>query len=324
MQKYRDLERANGRIHRTGAICAIAGIIVLLIAAGCVDQQNSRVTTDNETTPLTVAVTILPQKQFVERIAGEHARVIVLVPPGASPHTHEPTAKQLEDISRASIYIKVGSGIDFERAWMDKLAGVNPRMTLVDSSEGIQLIAGGHDHEETAAPGDHSDEPDVGGGTDPHIWLSPKNARIMVENTCQGLARVDPDHMTEYRSNADTYQKELDALDTEISGEIASRQVHTFMVYHPAWSYFARDYGLVQIPIEIDGKEPSPAGIENLILKAKKENITVIFASPESSTKSATVIAEEIGGTLVLVSGLEEDYLGNIRKVTQAFTRGGQ
>ena len=324
MQKFRDREGANGGIHGIGSLCAMAGIMVLLIAAGCLDQQSSRVTTDNGTEPLTVAVTILPQKQFVERIGGEHVRVIVLVPPGASPHTHEPTAKQLEDISRASIYIKVGSGIDFERAWMDKLEGVNPRMTLVDSSKGIGLIAGSHDHGEIAAPGDISDDPETVDGTDPHIWLSPKNARIMVENTYLGLARADPIHAGEYRSNADAYQKELDALDTEISRDIASRQVHTFMVYHPAWSYFARDYGLVQIPIENEGKDPSPAGIENLILKAKKENITVIFASPESSTKSATVIAEEIGGTLVLVSGLEEDYLGNLRKVAQAFTRGGQ
>lgn len=323
MQKYQDWEKAGGRIQAIGSLCAIAGIMVLLVAAGCVDRESRVITPDNETAPLTVAVTILPQKQFVERIGGEHVRVIVLVPPGASPHSHEPTAKQLEDISRASVYIKVGSGIDFERAWMDKLIGVNPRMTIVDSSEGIQLIVGGHDHEETAIPGDHSDEPETEGATDPHIWLSPKNARIMVENTCQGLARADPGHGAEYRSNADAYQKELDALDTEISADIASRQVHTFMVYHPAWSYFARDYGLIQIPIETDGKEPSPAGIENLILKAKEENITVIFASPESSTKSATVIAEEIGGTLVLVSGLEEDYLGNLRMVAQAFTKGG-
>lgn len=324
MQKYQDREKAGGQIKAIGSLCAIAGIMVLLFAAGCVDRESGVIASDNETEPLTVAVTILPQKQFVERITGEHARVIVLVPPGASPHTHEPTAKQLEDISRASVYLKVGSGIDFERAWMNKLAGVNPRMTIVDSSEGIVLIAGGHDHEETATSKDHSDEPETGDGTDPHIWLSPKNARIMVENTCRGLASADPNHADEYRRNADAYQKELDALDTEISADIASREVHTFMVYHPAWSYFARDYGLVQIPIETDGKEPSPAGIENLILKAKNENITVIFASPESSTKSATVIAGEIGGTLVLVSGLEEDYLGNLKKVAQAFTKGGE
>jgi zinc transport system substrate-binding protein len=190
---------------------------------------------------------------------------------------------------------------------MDKLSGVNPRMTVVDSSTGIQLI---------------SSQPGEEGGADPHIWLSPKNAKIMVENTYQGLAHADPLHKAEYRANTDSYLKDLDTLDADISHEISQKQIHTIMVYHPAWSYFARDYGLLQIPIETDGKDPTPKGIENLIRQAKEGNITVVFASPEYSTKSADVIAKEIGGSVALVSPLEEDYLGNIRNVSSAFTRG--
>jgi len=302
----------------------IAGIVILLLMAGCVQPQDTMTTAENGTT-LTVAVTILPQKQFVERVAGDYARVIVLVPPGADPHTHEPTPKQLEDISQASVYVKVGSGIEFERAWMDKLIGVNPRMTVVDSSTGVQLITGVPDHEEEDAATDiHANESVVESSADPHIWLSPKNARIMVENTCQGLIRADPLHAKEYRANADAYLKELDALDADITREISQTQIHSIMVYHPAWSYFARDYGIIQIPIEADGKDPSPAGIENLVKQAKAGNITVIFASPEYSTKSAEVIANEIGGSVALVSPLEEDYLANIRNVSSAFVRGGQ
>jgi zinc transport system substrate-binding protein len=297
--------------------------IVLLMAAGCVQQPGADVPADNGTAPFTIAVTILPQKQFVEHIAGEHARIIVLVPPGASPHTHEPTPKQLEDISQASVYVKVGSGIEFERAWMDKLSRINPRMTVVDSSTGIQLISGYHDDdEEDAATGAQSHGSEEATGTDPHIWLSPKNAKIMVENTYQGIARADPVHMSEYRANTDAYLKELDELDADISREISQRQIHTIMVYHPAWSYFARDYSLLQIPIETDGKDPSPQGIENLIRQAKEGNITVVFASPEYSTKSAEVIAKEIGGSVVLLDPLKEDYLGNLRNVATAFTRG--
>lgn len=288
-------------------LCMVAGVMILLVAAGCVQQPGAVVPADNGTAPLTVAVTILPQKQFVERIAGEHVRVIVLVPPGADPHTHEPTPKQLEEISQASVYVKVGSGIEFERAWLDKLIGVNPRMTVVDSSTGIQLISG---------------QPDEGSGADPHIWLSPKNAKVMVENTYQGLARADPLHKAEYRANTDSYLKGLDTLDAGISHEISQKQIHTIMVYHPAWSYFARDYGLLQIPIETDGKDPTPKGLENLVRQAKEGNITVVFASPEYSTKSAGVIAKEIGGSVALVSPLEEDYLGNIRNVSSAFTHG--
>ena len=205
------------------------------------------------------------------------------------------------------MYVKVGSGIEFERAWMDKLSGVNPRMAVVDSSRGIQLISG---------------QPGEDGGADPHIWLSPKNAKIMAENTYQGLARADPLHKAEYRANTDSYLRDLDTLDADISHEISHKQIHTIMVYHPAWSYFARDYGLLQIPIETDGKDPTPKGLENLVRQAKEGNITVVFASPEYSTKSADVIAKEIGGSVALVSPLEEDYLGNIRKVSSAFTRG--
>lgn len=308
LPEYEDNNRTREHNPIVMLLCAVAGVMILLMAAGCVQQQGAGIPTDNGTTPLTVAVTILPQKQFVERIAGEHASIIVLVPPGADPHTHEPTPRQLEEISKASVYVKVGSGIEFERAWMDKLSGVNPGMTVVDSSTGIQFISG--------QPGEES-------GADPHIWLSPKNAKIMVENTYKGLAQADPVHKAEYRANTDTYLKELDALDAEITREISQKQIRTFMVYHPAWSYFARDYGLVQIPIETEGKDPSPTGIASLIRQAKEGNITVIFASPEYSTKSADVIAKEIGGSVALVSPLEQDYLGNIRKVSQAFILGG-
>ena len=307
LQGNRNHEGKYGHSRIIMILCMVAGAMILLMAAGCVQQQGAVVPVDNRTTPLTVAVTILPQKQFVERIAGDYARVIVLVPPGADPHTHEPTPKQLEDISRATVYVKVGSGIEFERAWMDKLSGVNPRMTVVDSSTGIQLISG---------------QSEGGSGADPHIWLSPKNAKIMAENTYQGLAFADPLHKAEYRANTDSYLRDLDTLDADISHEISKKQIHTIMVYHPAWSYFARDYGLLQIPIETDGKDPTPKGLENLVRQAKAGNITVVFASPEYSTKSADVIAKEIGGSVALVSPLEEDYLGNIRKVSSAFTRG--
>lgn len=303
-------------------LCAVAGASILLMAAGCVQQQEILKSSDNGTTPLTVAVTILPQKQFVESIAGQYARVIVLVPPGADPHTHEPTPKQLEEIGHASVYFKVGSGIDFERAWIDKLSGVNPRMTIVDSSRGIQLISGYHDPDEEKAAPNAGDGPGVQSGADPHIWLSPKNAKIMVENTYQGLARADPVHKAEYRANTDAYLRKLDELDADISREISQKQIHIIMVYHPAWSYFARDYGLLQIPIETDGKDPTPMGIENLIRQAKADNITVVFASPQYSTKSAEVIAKEIGGSVALVSPLDENYLENIRNVSSAFTQG--
>ena len=282
-----------------------AAFVVLMLAAttaGCTgtDRQDDG--------KIVVAVTIPPEQEFVERVGGDHVRVILLVPPGADPHTYEPPPGVIADLADADIYAVVGSGIEFELAWKDKIAAMNPGMLVVDCSRGIDLIATGEDGHR---------------GTDPHIWLSPRNAKVMVENICQGLIEVDPANADEYRRNADAYQGELDALDREIAGALAESGVEKIMVYHPSWAYFARDYGLEEIPIENEGKEPSPRGIEHLIEQAKEEHITVIFASPEYSTRSAEVIADEIGGTVVLVSPLAKDYLANMRHVAAAFAGSG-
>lgn len=282
-----------------------AALVILMLAAttaGCTgtDRQDDG--------KIVVAVTIPPEQEFVERVGGDHVRVILLVPPGADPHTYEPPPGVIADLADADIYAVVGSGIEFELAWKEKIAAMNPGMLIVDCSRGIDLISTGEE--------DHS-------GTDPHIWLSPGNAKVMVENICQGLIEVDPANADEYRRNADAYQGELDALDREIAGALAESGVEKIMVYHPSWAYFARDYGLEEIPIENEGKEPSPRGIEHLIKQAKEEHITVIFASPEYSTRSAEVIADEIGGTVVLVSPLAKDYLANMRHVAAAFAGSG-
>ncbi|MFY1645048.1 metal ABC transporter solute-binding protein, Zn/Mn family, partial [Methanoculleus bourgensis] len=219
-----------------------AALVILMLAAttaGCTgtDRQDDG--------KIVVAVTIPPEQEFVERVGGDHVRVILLVPPGADPHTYEPPPGVIADLADADIYAVVGSGIEFELAWKDKIAAMNPGMLIVDCSRGIDLISTGEE--------DHS-------GTDPHIWLSPGNAKVMVENICQGLIEVDPANADEYRRNADTYQGELDALDREIAGALAESGVEKIMVYHPSWAYFARDYGLEEIPIENEGKEPSPRG----------------------------------------------------------------
>jgi len=266
-------------------------VAVSLIGAYLLIPQTERV--DNK---IGVVVTILPQAEFVERIGGDKVRVTVMVPPGASPHTYEPTPSQLKEVSNAKMYAKVGSGIEFELAWMDKILSVNKKMLVVDCSNGIELI-----------------------DNDPHIWLSPKNAKIMVENIYRGLVQIDPANREYYARNKEKYLQELDKLDNEIARALSGRENRKIMVYHPAWTYFARDYGLEQIPIEREGKEPTPQGIANLIKQARENNITVIFASPQFSTKTADVIAKEINGKVVLINPLEKNYLENMRKVAKAF-----
>lgn len=250
-----------------------------------------------------VAVTILPQAEFAERVGGEKAAVIVMVPPGANIHIYEPTPSQMTALTAAEIYAKVGSGVEFERVWMDKLIAVNRDMLVVDCAEGVELqeIAGGHEGE-------------VGhGATDPHIWLSPRNAGIMVRNICKGLVRVDPENSTYYENIRDVYLQELAGLDRDIRDALSGVTDRTFMVYHPAFGYFARDYNLVMIPVEEEGKEPTAAGLAHLIGQAREQGIKVVFAEPQFNPQSAEVIAEAIGGRVVFIDALARDYVQNMR-----------
>jgi len=250
-----------------------------------------------------VVVTIPPQAEFVERVGGERVRVTIMVPPGANPHTYEPTPSQMVEVSKAKIYVMVGSGVEFELAWMDKIVEQNRAMLVVNCSEGIEFL-------------------EMGGRKDPHVWLSPLNAKIMVDNIRRALKRIDPQNGVYYDENAEAYFQELDELNMEIRNALENVTNRRFMVYHPAWGYFAKTYNLTQIPIEREGKEPTPAGLAALIDQAKKYNIKVIFVSPQFSTVSARVIAREIGGKVVLVDPLARDYARNLRMAAAELVRG--
>ncbi|MDV2481787.1 zinc ABC transporter substrate-binding protein [Methanoculleus sp. Wushi-C6] len=297
---------------RTLSSLACAALAVLLLAAasaGCTGTEQ------REDGKIVVAVTIPPEQEFVERVGGENVHVVLLVPAGADPHTYEPPPGILASVAKADVYAPVGSGIEFELAWKDKIASLNPDMLVVDCSRGIDLISAGEHH--------HAEEGHHHGGTDPHIWLSPRNAKVMVENIREALIEADPENADAYRRNAEAYLAELDTLDAGIADAIAESGVKKVMVYHSSWAYLARDYDLQEVPIESEGKEPSPQRIEHLVSQAREEGIRTIFASPEHSTRSAEVIAREIGGTVVLISPLEKDYLANMRHVAAAFAESG-
>ncbi|KGK97817.1 zinc ABC transporter substrate-binding protein [Methanococcoides methylutens] len=301
----------------------ILGIFTLLVAistSGCIDQTEENSSQDDA---IVVAVSILPQQEFVDKIAGDRVNVVVLIPPGASPATHEPTAGQLRDVADARAYFTVGSGLPFENVWLEKIETVNEDMLIVDCSEGIQIIEmheEEHEEEQNAEEGEAEAGHDHG-GVDPHVWTSPMNAKIMVENTYLGLIEIDPDNSEFYLQNKKAYLKELDEADARIRDTLGE-EGGSFMTYHPSWNYFATEYGLDMITIEEEGKEPSPRDMQRLIDEAEEKNIKVIFVQAQFSTQSAEAIASEIGGEVVTVDPLAKDYIDNLDIITEAFSHG--
>jgi zinc transport system substrate-binding protein len=253
-----------------------------------------------------VIVSVGPEVEFVQAVGGDKVDVTLMVPPGADPHTYEPLPNQLNHVSNAKIYFMVGTPIEFELNYMDKMRNMNHEMLVINSSEGIVLIPNTAEHENNS---------------DPHVWVSPKNAAIMVENIYQGLVKIDPNNTEYYTKNRDTYLQKLDELDNNITKSLAGKENSQIIVYHPAWAYFCREYNLTQIPIEYGGKEPTSQEIASVINLAKKDNIKVIFVEPQYSPKSAEVIASEINGKVLKVDDLAPDYIKNLNNVAETFSQ---
>ena len=265
---------------------------------------------------LRVLVSILPEKFFVEQIAKDRAQITVMVPPGSSPHTYEPKASQMRSISDADLYFAIG--VEFERAWLPRFRSQNPELKVVDLSQAVQKIpmmtrdtAHGGDPE---AKNNHHPR-----GLDPHIWLSVRNVEKMAPLIEKALETEDPEHATEYRKNLAAFEKRLRTLDERIRKLLAPLpKGSAFMVVHPSWGYFARDYGLRQLPVEIEGKAPKPRQLMRLIDAARKAKIRAIFVQPEFSDKSARLLAKELGVPVLKISPLAEDWSENLLRLSRA------
>ncbi len=274
---------------------------------------------------LAVTVSILPQQYFVERIGGEHVQVNVLVPPGADAHTYEPKPAQLRALARSQVYFTIG--VEFEKAWMGRILAANPSLRVVDTTQGIErLPMAAHNEASRLTLRDRLRAIFGRGATpapeeemDPHVWLSPRAVRQQAQIIYETLAALDPAHREAYQANLAQFLADIAALDQEIAQSLAGLESRTFMVFHPAWGYFARDYGLTMLAVEVGGQEPSPQELARIIALAKQEKIRVIFAQPEFSTRAAEAIAREIGGQVLLISPLAYDWLGNLRGVARAF-----
>ncbi len=262
-----------------------------------------------------VFVSIPPQAYFVERVGGDRVDVSVMVGPGHSPATYEPRPKQMAAIGDAMLYFRIG--VPFENAWMSRLAGLNPQMRVVDARRGIELISlKGHGH------GQVGKDPHRGSGAvDPHIWASLRLAKIQANSICSALISEEPANRVYFEGNLAGFHRDLDKLDAQIAEMFRDLKTRTLMVFHPAWGYFARDYGLEEIPVEVESKEPSARALVDFIRRAKQQRIKVVFVQKQFSKASAKAVASAIGAGVVEVDPLARDYLNNMRNVAETFAR---
>ncbi|HPN89046.1 MAG TPA: zinc ABC transporter substrate-binding protein [Candidatus Omnitrophota bacterium] len=266
---------------------------------------------------LSVITTIEPFAYFIEEITKEKAVVSVMIPSGANPHTYEPLPSQLTGLSSADLYVKVGSGIEFETTWMDKLISLNKKMKICNASNGIPLIPMEEHGEKEANDHKHKHTEKF----DPHIWTSLKNAIIIIENILKSLIAIDPSHKDIYTQNAQNLTLKITACIKEIEKQTSHLENKTLLVFHPAWGYFAKDFGLKQKSVEKYGKESTPQKLARLIKDAKRNNIKIIFASPQFSQKSARIIAQEINGTVHLIDPLSKNYIESLKTMINILTK---
>ena len=273
-----------------------------------------------------VFVSILPQKYFVEQIGGGDVDVQVMVLPGASPATYEPKSRQMVAIAKAKIYFSIG--VPFETVWLEKIVASNKSLRVVPMDRGIQKLrmASFHSHDEeehisgkTLSHGNRNTMPH--GIPDPHVWLSPPLVILQARNILVALQDIDPENGSVYEKNYQTFVLQALELDKELRHLLKPYQGQRFMVFRPAWGYFADTYHLKQIPVEMEGKTPKPAQLKALITNARSHRIKVLFLQPQVSAKMAEQVAGEIGAQVARADPLAMDWAENLRDLADKFRR---
>lgn len=288
-----------------------------LLVASCQSGQKRKTARSGGEKPL-ITVTIEPLRYFTEQIAGDRFEVVSIVPGGSSPESYDPTPQQLVELSRSKAYFRIGH-IGFEQVWMDRLTDNAPHLQLFDTSEGIDLILGGEhtgggNVAESVAPHNHHHH----SGVEPHVWTSFRNAEIIAGNIVQALSALDPEAKETFTDNYRRFCHMTAHLDSvamqALSGDSVQR---AFMIYHPALSYFARDYDLHQLPIESAGKEPSPAQLKELIDLCRNEQVKTIFIQPEFDKRNARLVARQTGAQVVDINPLSYRWVKEMMHVVQ-------
>lgn len=276
----------------------ICALLLTLCACGGGQGQNA----DSEDS-IVVAVSIVPEETFVKAVCGELAEVVVMIPPGYSPENYEPTPQEMVSFSNAAIYFTIGVPSEEQ--------GILP---AVDEHTKIVPL-----HEICART---YDELQIDGGRDPHIWLSPKRAIVMVQAIADEMSALDPEHAVIYAANAESYTAELEAADAELAEMLSGLSERSFIVFHPSFGYFADDYGLDMLALEEHGKEATAERLAELTDYAKEHNIKIIFHQAEVDSRQSAAFAEEIGGKAVKLDPLSGDYINNLKAMAAAIAEG--
>jgi zinc transport system substrate-binding protein len=276
----------------------LMALTLLILTPGCLNQAKER---NNKS----ITVSILPEKYFVDRISGNKYEVHVIIPPGANHEAFDPTPRQIRDLENSAVYFRIGY-FEFEPVLTKELESINKKLMIVDVADGIELIHSGDEDHQTECLA----------GVDPHIWLSPVEVKTMVSNIYHVLVTIDPDKASLFEGNFNQLIKELDSLDKNLISLFQNARLRKFIIYHPALGYLARDYDLEQIPIEREGKNPSPAYLRNIIDLARKDNIRTVLIQKEFDVNNARAVANEINGTLVIIDPMAYNWFNNMTVMT--------
>ncbi|MEJ5349233.1 MAG: zinc ABC transporter substrate-binding protein [Desulfosoma sp.] len=287
-------------------------------------------------TPLHVFVSLAPQKEFVERLAGDRVKVTVLVPSGTDPHTFEPSPEHMKGLSQASLYFAIG--FPFEKNLLSRIRSLNPHLKVVQTDQGLLKIPmHGHFHSEdqvTASHESHAGEKreetrqetskhhaashgHEAGEPDPHVWLSPPMVMNMARTMSLALMEADPEDRAGYEARYISFLMGVAALDLEISRIfLNAKPPRAFYVFHPSWGYFAEAYGLQQVAVEFEGKEAKPHHLKEIIASGKQAGVRTLFVQPQFSKKAAEMVAKEMGAKLEVIDPLAENWMDNLRQVS--------
>ena len=261
-----------------------------------------------------VVVSIVPQKVFVNKIGGEQVAVTVMVQNGVSPHTYTPKPSQMKKLSKAKLYLSIG--VEFEEVWLSKFMNQNRAMLIFDTSINIKkTTSDGKMYPMCKSLHHHEGEEEL----DPHVWVDPINVKVIAQNIYEALVKVDKANESYYKKNLERFLKEIDEVDQNIKTLLKETPKETtFMVFHPAWGYFAKRYGLKQLAVEVEGKSPKMKALVKIIEKAKKESVKAIFTQPEFSDRASQTISKQLHIKVVKASTLAEDWGENLVNLAKA------